>query len=139
MSEFENSGTSETEAQEEMTTMQQSVEGQQMGDAGAEPIAAPEPAVSNQEAMVAQTLSRVKKQSKQIEKANKLLAQLPGQFKDLDKKQSKQFRQVDQQVRHLQSQLKQLQKQVARIKVGAATAGGSGSKKKKKAGKKRKR
>ena len=114
--------------------MQQSVEGQQV-DAGTESVAS-EPAVSNQEAMVAQTLSRVKKQSKQIEKANKLLAQLPGQFKDLDKKQSKQFRQVDQQVRQMQSQLKQLQKQVARIKVGAA---GGGSKKKKKAGKKRKR
>ena len=136
MSEFENSGTSETEAQEEeMDTTIQSVEGQQVeAGAGAEP-AAPEP-VSNQEAMVAQTLSRVKKQSKQIEKAHKLLAQLPGQFKELDKKQSKQFKQADQQVRQLQSQIKQLQKQMARIKVVSA---GGGSKKKKASGKKRKR
>jgi hypothetical protein len=42
------------------------------------------PAVSNQEAMVAQTLSRTKKRSRQIEKANKLV-QIQAQLKDLEK------------------------------------------------------
>jgi archaellum component FlaC len=90
------------------------------------------PGVSNQEAMVAQTLSRVKKQSKQLDKVNKMLGQQLGHLKDLDKKQSRQVKQIEQQVRQLQSQVKQLHKQVARTKT-------SGSKIKKKVTKKRKR
>lgn len=43
---------------------------------------------------MAQTLSRTKKQSRQIEKVNKLLAQIPAQLKDLEKKQSKQIGQI---------------------------------------------
>ena len=58
-----------------------------------------------------------------IKKANKLLAQIPAQLKDLEKKQSKQIGEIGRQLTELQSQLKQLQKRVSRIKVG----GGSGS------------
>jgi hypothetical protein len=129
MSEIEeDSGMSETSS--EMET--QAADTQQPESAGEPAFAEMAPQVSNQEAMVAQTLSRVKKQSKQLDKVNKILGQLPGQFKDLDKKQSRQSKQIEQQVRQLQSQVKQLQKQVARIKT-------SGSKTKKKASKKQKR
>jgi septal ring factor EnvC (AmiA/AmiB activator) len=72
--------------------------------------------------MVAQTLTRTKKQSRQIEKANKLLAQIPAQLKDLEKKQSKQISQIGRQLTQLQSQLKQLQKRFSRIKAAAAVA-----------------
>lgn len=75
------------------------------------------PQVSNQEAMTALTLSRIKKQSKQIENLTKLLSQVPLQFRSLEKKQSKQLKQISQQVKVLQNQVKQVQKQVARIKV----------------------
>lgn len=71
---------------------------------------------------MAQTLSRTKNQSRQIEKLNKLLAQIPAQLKDLEKKQSKQIGQIGRQLTQLQSQLKRLQKRVSRIEVG-----GSGS------------
>ena len=75
------------------------------------------PTVSNQEAMTALTLSRVKKQSKQIENLTRLLAQVPTQFRNLEKKQSRQIKQVSQQLKVLQNQVRQVQKQVARIKT----------------------
>jgi hypothetical protein len=75
------------------------------------------PTVSNQEAMTALTLSRVKKQSKQIENLTRLLAQVPTQFRNLERKQSRQIKQLSQQVKVLQNQVRQVQKQVARIKV----------------------
>ena len=75
------------------------------------------PTVSNQEAMTALTLSRVKKQSKQIENLTRLLAQIPTQFRNLERKQSRQIKQLSQQVKVLQNQVRQVQKQVARIKV----------------------
>lgn len=75
--------------------------------------------VSNQEAMTALTLSRVKRQSKQIENVTKLLGQLATQFRALDKKQSSQIRSVEQQVRQVQVQIKVLQRQVARVKTNA--------------------
>jgi hypothetical protein len=82
-------------------------------------VAAPQ--VSNQEAMTALTLSRIKKQSKQIENLTKLLSQVPPQFRNLEKKQSKQLKQISLQVKVLQNQVKQVQKQVARIKVKSAS------------------
>jgi hypothetical protein len=78
------------------------------------------PTVSNQEAMTALTLSRVKKQSKQIENLAKLLAQVTPQLRNLERKQAKQIKSVSQQVRVLQNQIRQVQKQVARIKVRPA-------------------
>lgn len=76
--------------------------------------------VSNQEAMTALVLSRVKKQSKQIESLSKQVTQLPGQFRDFERRQSKQSKQLALQIRALQIQLKQVQKQVARIRVKSA-------------------
>ena len=80
------------------------------------------PAVSNQEAMTALVLSRVKKQSKQIENLAKLLGQLTPQFRNLDKKQARQARLLSQQLRVVQNQVKQIQKQVARLKINAPRA-----------------
>jgi uncharacterized membrane protein (Fun14 family) len=57
-----------------------------------------------------------------IKEANKLLAQIPGQLKDLEKKQSKQIGEIGRQLTQLQSQLKQLQKRVSRIKVGSSSS-----------------
>ncbi len=76
--------------------------------------------VSNQEAMTALTLSRVKKQSKQFENLTRLLAQLPAQIRTFEKRQSKQARQLSQQVRLIQAQVKQVQKQISRIRVPSA-------------------
>lgn len=76
--------------------------------------------VSNQEAMIALTLSRVKRQSKQLENVTKLLGQLAAQFRGLDRKLSGQNRLVGQQVRQLQVQIKVLQRQVARVKTSSA-------------------
>jgi hypothetical protein len=75
------------------------------------------PSISNQEAMTALVLSRVKKQSKQLENLTRLLGQVPAQFRNVEKKQSTQARLVSQQLRTLQNQVRQIQKQVARIKV----------------------
>ena len=80
------------------------------------------PSVSNQEAMTALVLSRVKKQSKQIENITRLLGQVTPQFRNLDKKQARQARLVSQQLRVLQNQVKQVQKQVARFKVTSGKA-----------------
>jgi len=81
------------------------------------------PTVSNQEAMVALTLSRVKRQSKQIENLGRLVGQLPAQLRNLQRSQSKQIKQVQQQIRLLQPQLRQLRKQVGRIKTNARGTG----------------
>jgi hypothetical protein len=79
------------------------------------------PSISNQEAMTALVLSRVKKQSKQLENLTRLLGQVPAQFRNVEKKQSKQARLVSQQLRTLQNQVRLIQKQVARIKVGSTS------------------
>jgi hypothetical protein len=73
--------------------------------------------VSNQEAMIALVLSRIKKQSKQIEIVTKQVTQLSGHFRDLEKKQSKQSKEILGQIKSLQKQLKQVQKQVAGIRA----------------------
>jgi hypothetical protein len=80
------------------------------------------PSVSNQEAMTALVLSRIKKQSKQIENLTRLLGQVSPQFRNLDKKQARQAKLVSQQLRVLQNQVKQIQKQVARLKVSSSKA-----------------
>ena len=80
-------------------------------------------AVSNQEAMTALTLGRVKKQSKQIENVTRLLAQVPMQFRNFEKKQSRQAKQLSQQIRAVQNQVRLLQKQVARIKISSNSSG----------------
>lgn len=79
------------------------------------------PSISNQEAMTALVLSRVKKQSKQLENLTRLLGQVPAQFRNVERKQSRQARLVSQQLRTLQNQVRLIQKQVARIKVGSTS------------------
>ena len=81
--------------------------------------AATTPSISNQESMTALVLSRVKKQSKQIENLARLLGQVPTQFRNVERKQSRQAKLVSQQLRVLQNQVRQVQKQVARIKVSS--------------------
>ncbi len=83
--------------------------------------AAPEtsPTVSNQEAMTALILSRVKRQSKQLENLNKLIGQFPTRFRDLDRRQSKQSRRIELRIGEVQSQVRQLQTRITRLKVGA--------------------
>ena len=83
--------------------------------------AATTPSISNQEAMTALVLSRVKKQSKQIENLTRLLGQVPTQFRNVERKQSRQAKLLSQQLRVLQNQIRLVQKQVARIKVSSAS------------------
>ena len=83
--------------------------------------AATTPSISNQESMTALVLSRVKKQSKQIENLARLLGQVPTQFRNVERKQSRQAKLVSQQLRVLQNQVRQVQKQVARIKVSSTS------------------
>ena len=78
------------------------------------------PTVSNQEAMTALVLSRLKRQSKQIDNLNRLIGQLPVRFRDLDKRQSKQNRRIELRIGQVQSQIRQLQTRVTRIRVRAA-------------------
>jgi hypothetical protein len=78
--------------------------------------------VSNQEAMIALTLGRIKRQSEQIERVGRLLGQVPVQLRGLEGRQSRQVNLVGRQVRALQLQVRQLQKQVARIKIDATSA-----------------
>jgi hypothetical protein len=77
------------------------------------------PSISNQEAMTALVLSRVKKQSKQIENLTKLLGQLTPQIRNLERKQAKQVKLVSQQLRVIQNQVRQVQKIVARVRVNS--------------------
>jgi hypothetical protein len=78
------------------------------------------PSVSNQEAMTALLLSRVKKQSKQIENLTRIAAQVPSQVRTIERAQSRQVKLLSRQLRILQNQVRQVQKQVGRIKVSSA-------------------
>jgi len=126
MSEMENSGMPEADSEIET---QAATADMQLDGAHKAALTETTSLVSNQEVMMAQTLSRLKKQSKQLDKVDKALAQLPSQFKGLEKKQSKQFNQIERQIRQVQLQVKQLQKQVTGVKTS--------TKKKKKASRKR--
>lgn len=96
----------------------------------------PERTVSNEEAMIAQVLSRVKKQAKQIEKMQKTVGQILDSLKRADKERAKHGRQVEQQNKKMMSQVAQLQKRLAKA---GKNAGGKGrnSKARSKAGKKK--
>ena len=78
------------------------------------------PVTSNQEAMTALVLSRVKKQAKQLENLTRLVGQITPQIRNLDKRQAGQSKLVSQQLRVLQNQVVQIQKQVGRLKTSAA-------------------
>ena len=84
--------------------------------------------VSNEEVMIAQALSRIKKQSKQLEKTSRIVQQVLDSLKKADKERARHSKQVDQQNKKVLSQIVQLQKKVAKPKSTA----------KKKSGKKKK-
>lgn len=83
---------------------------------------------SNGEVMVAQALSRIKKQSKQLEKTDRIVQQVLDSLKKADKERARHSKQVEQQNKKVLSQIAQLQKKLAKPKSAA----------KKKSGKKKK-
>jgi hypothetical protein len=83
---------------------------------------------SNGEVMVAQALSRIKKQSKQLEKTGRIVQQVLDSLKKADKERVRHSKQVEQQNKKVLSQIAQLQKKLAKPKSAA----------KKKSGKKKK-
>ena len=85
--------------------------------------------VSNEEVMIAQALSRIKKQSKQLEKTGKVVQQVLDSLKKADKERARHSKQVEQQNKKVLSQIAQLQKKLAKPK----SAGKPKSSKKKKA------
>jgi hypothetical protein len=85
--------------------------------------------VSNEEVMIAQALSRIKKQSKQLEKTGKVVQQVLDSLKKADKERVRHSKQVEQQNKKVLSQIAQLQKKLAKPK----SAGKPKSSKKKKA------
>jgi hypothetical protein len=89
--------------------------------------------VSNEEVMIAQALSRIKKQSKQLEKTGKVVQQVLDSLKKADKERVRHSKQVEQQNKKVLSQIAQLQKKLAKPK----SASKKKSSKKKKAGPKK--
>ena len=89
-----------------------------------------EVAPPNGEVMIAQVLSRTKKQAKQLERATKMVGQALDALKKADKERVKHSKQVEQQNKKILSQLAQLQKQVKKSK-GAASKPKRMAKKKK--------
>lgn len=75
--------------------------------------------VSNEEMMIAQVLSRTKKNAKQLERASKMVEHALNALKRADKERVKHSKQVEQQNKKILSQLAQLQKQVKKAKSAA--------------------
>ena len=94
----------------------------------------PERVVSNEEVMIAQALSRIKKQSKQLERTGKVVQQVLDSLKKADKERVRHSKQVEQQNKKVLSQIAQLQKKLAKAKSAAKP---KSSKKKKARPKKR--
>jgi hypothetical protein len=76
----------------------------------------PERTMSNEEVMIAQALSRIKKNAKVLEKTNKMLGQVLDTLKRAEKESAVHSRQMASQNKKLLSQIAQLQKRVAKIK-----------------------
>lgn len=76
----------------------------------------PERTMSNEEVMIAQALSRIKKNAKVLEKTNKMLGQVLDTLKRGEKESAVHTRQMASQNKKLLSQIAQLQKRVAKIK-----------------------
>lgn len=84
--------------------------------------------VSNEEVMIAQALSRIKKQSKQLEKTSGIVQQVLDSLKKADRERARHSKQVEQQNKKVLSQIVQLQKKLAKAKSAAKPK--SGKKKK---------
>ncbi len=80
----------------------------------------PERTVTNEEAMIAQALSRIKKNARVLEKTNKMLGQVLDSLKRAEKENAGHAREMTAQNKKLVSQIAQLQKRVAKIKSAAA-------------------
>jgi hypothetical protein len=72
----------------------------------------PEISATNQEAMIAGVLSRIKKNAKVLEKTNKILGQVLDALKKADKERTVHARQVEAQNKKLLAQIAQLQKRL---------------------------
>jgi hypothetical protein len=98
-----------------------------------QPAATPvqERIVSNEEAMIAQVLSRIKKQAKQLERTSKVVEQVLDSLKKADKERVKHSRQVEQQNKKVLSQIAQLQKRIAKAKTSPPKRKAAANKKKK--------
>lgn len=94
-------------------------------------------APTNSEVMVAQVLSRMKKQARQLEKTGKMVEQVLSSLKKADAERSRHARQVEQQNKKLLSQIDQMRKQIARSKKSAAAKGTNKGKRKAKGAKRR--
>lgn len=80
----------------------------------------PEHSATNQEAMIAGALSRIKKNAKVLEKTNKTLGQILDALKKADKERATHARQVEAQNKKLLAQIAQLQKRLS--KAGSKSA-----------------
>ncbi len=89
----------------------------------------PERSATNEEAMIANALSRIKKNAKILEKTNRTLGQILDALKKADKERAGHARQVEAQNKKLLAQIAQLQKRLPK--------GGSKSAPKKKTAKKK--
>jgi hypothetical protein len=76
----------------------------------------PERTMTNEEAMIAQALSGIKKNAKVLEKTNKMLGQVLDSLKRAEKESAGHAKQMAAQNKKLQSQIAQLQKRVAKAK-----------------------
>lgn len=72
----------------------------------------PELSATNEEAMIANVLSRIKKNAKMLERTNRLLEQILGSLKKAEKERAGHGRQVEAQNKKLHAQIAQLQKRL---------------------------
>jgi Mg2+ and Co2+ transporter CorA len=77
----------------------------------------PERTMSNEEVMVAQALSKIKKTAKILERTNKTLGQVLDSLKRSEKESATHARQVTAQNKKLMAQLAKLEKRVVSIKT----------------------
>ncbi len=91
----------------------------------------PERSATNEEAMIANALSRIKKNAKILEKTNRTLGQILDALKKADKESAAHARQVEAQNKKVLAQIAQLQKRLP--KAGKKSAPKKAAKKKPKA------
>lgn len=98
----------------------------------------PEVTPTNAETMAAQALSKIKKQTQQIEETNRAVAQVSASLKKAEKGRVAQAKQAALQAKRLRSQIVELQQQLAKAKsTGKKSSGGKKKKKTKTKPKKR--
>jgi hypothetical protein len=121
----------------EATSSAEQVSETQQQQSSSSTMPLPERTVTNEEVMIAQALSRIKKNAKVLEKTNKMLGQVLDSLKRAEKESAGHARQVAAQNKKLASQITQLQKRVAKIKSAPAPRPTAAKKQKKKKAKAR--